>query len=141
MGDRIVITGARGQVGHWLRAEAARLGYDVVALSSGEWDITDPAEGEGIVEAGDMVVNCAAYTAVDAAEANPDAANAVNALGAGNVARTCARAGARLIHLSTDYVFSGHFDGPARPYDIDDSPEPLSVYGDSKLAEIGRAHV
>ena len=134
MGDRIVITGARGQVGHRLSAEAARLGYDVVALSSGEWDITDPAAGEGIVEAGDMVVNCAAYTAVDAAEANPDAANAVNALGAGNVARTCARAGARLIHLSTDYVFSGHFDDVPLPYDLDDRPEPLSVYGQSKLA-------
>lgn len=134
MGDRIVITGARGQVGRRLSGQAAVLGYDVVALGSAEWDITDPAAGEGIVEAGDMVVNCGAYTAVDDAESDPDAANALNALGAGNVARTCARAGARLIHISTDYVFSGHFDGAPRPYDIDDKPEPLSVYGQSKLA-------
>jgi len=117
-----------------LTAEAARLGYDVVALGSAQWDITDPTAGEGIVEPGDMVVNCAAYTAVDDAEADPDAANAVNALGAGNVARTCARAGSRLIHISTDYVFGGHFDGAPRPYDVDDEVQPLSVYGQSKLA-------
>ena len=120
----------------------------MLPLNEFEWDITDPSAGEGIVESGDLVVNCAAYTAVDAAEADPDRAHAVNAIGAGNVARTCARAGARLIHLSTDYVFSGHFDGPPRPYDIDDSPEPRSVYGRSKLAgeravhaELPEAHV
>lgn len=148
MGDRIVITGARGQVGRRLAAEAARHGYDVLALTSSQWDITDPTAGEGIVQPGDMVVNCAAYTAVDDAEANPDAANAVNALGAGNIARTCARAGARLIHLSTDYVFSGHFIDVPSPYDLDDRPEPLSVYGKSKLAgeravhaELPDAHV
>ena len=134
MGHRIVITGAGGQVGRRLNAEAARLGYDVVALNSTQWDITDPTAGEGIVKAGDMVVNCAAYTAVDDAEAHPDAANAVNALGAGNVARAGARAGARVIHISTDYVFSGHFDDVPFPYDIDDHPDPLSVYGKSKLA-------
>jgi dTDP-4-dehydrorhamnose reductase len=134
MGDRIVITGAAGQVGRCLASEAVRLDRPVLPLTSAQWDITDPSAGEGIVESGDVVVNCAAYTAVDAAEADPDGAHSVNALGAGNVARTCARAGARLIHLSTDYVFSGRFDGPVRPYDIDDSPEPLSVYGSTKLA-------
>jgi dTDP-4-dehydrorhamnose reductase len=125
-----------------------RRGHDVLSLNEFEWDITDASAGEGIVEPGDVVVNCAAYTAVDAAEADPDGAHAVNALGAGNVARTCAQAGARLIHLSTDYVFSGRFGGPVRPYDIDDSPEPLSVYGASKLAgeravhaELSEAHV
>jgi dTDP-4-dehydrorhamnose reductase len=134
MGDRIVITGAGGQLGRRLAAEAARLGHDVLALNSSQWDITDASAGEAIVERGDVVVNCAAYTAVDAAEADPDGAHAVNAVGAGNVARTCALAGARLIHVSTDYVFSGRFDGAPHPYDIDDPPEPLSVYGLSKLA-------
>jgi dTDP-4-dehydrorhamnose reductase len=117
-------------------------------LNEFEWDITDAIAGEGIVEPGDLVINCAAYTAVDAAEADPDGAHAVNEVGAGNVARVCARAGARLVHLSTDFVFSGRFDGPVRPYDIDDSPEPLSVYGASKLAgeravhaELPDAHV
>jgi len=134
MEDRIVITGAGGQLGRRLAADAARLGYDVLALNSSQWDITDASAGDAIVEHGDVVVNCAAYTAVDAAEADPDGAHAVNAVGAGNVARTCALAGARLIHVSTDYVFSGRFDGPPRPYDIDDPPEPLTVYGRSKLA-------
>jgi dTDP-4-dehydrorhamnose reductase len=134
MADRIVITGAAGQLGRRLAAEAARLGHDVLALNSSQWDITDASAGEGIVEPGDVVVNCAAFTAVDAAEADPDGAHAVNAVGAGNVARTCALAGARLIHVSTDFVFSGRFDGAPRPYDIDDLPEPLGVYGRSKLA-------
>jgi dTDP-4-dehydrorhamnose reductase len=134
VGDRIVITGAGGQLGRRLAVEAARLGHDVLALNSSQWDITDASGGDAILKRGDVVVNCAAYTAVDAAEADPDGAHRVNAVGAGNVARTCALAGARLIHVSTDYVFSGRFDGPPRPYDIDDPPEPLSVYGRSKLA-------
>jgi dTDP-4-dehydrorhamnose reductase len=148
MTDRIVITGAAGQVGRCLAAEAALLGHDVLALNASQWDITDASAGEGIVQRGDVVVNCAAFTAVDAAEADPDRAHAVNAVGAGNVARTCALAGARLIHVSTDFVFSGHFDGAPRPYEIDDPPEPLGVYGRSKLAgeqavraELPGAHV
>jgi dTDP-4-dehydrorhamnose reductase len=134
MANRIVITGAAGQVGRRLAAEAALSGHDVLALNSSQWDITVAAAGSGIVERGDVVVNCAAFTAVDAAEADPDRAHAVNAVGAGNVARTCALAGARLIHVSTDFVFSGRFDGAPRPYEIDDPPQPLGVYGRSKLA-------
>ena len=80
------------------------------------------------------MVNCAAYTAVDAAESEPERAHAVNAVGPGHLARACAEAGARLIHISTDYVFSGSFDGAPRPYDVDDAPGPLSVYGKTKLA-------
>ena len=81
-----------------------------------------------------MVVNCAAFTAVDAAESDAERAHAVNAVGPGNVARACAKAGARMIHISTDYVFSGAFDGAPRPYDVDDATGPLSVYGKTKLA-------
>lgn len=134
MRDRIVITGAGGQVGRFLAAEAASQGHDVLALTSAQWDITDPSASERIVESGDVVVNCAAYTAVDVAEKDEARAHAVNALGAGNVAWACARAGARLIHVSTDYVFSGAFEGSPRPYEIDDPPGPLSVYGRTKLA-------
>jgi dTDP-4-dehydrorhamnose reductase len=148
MGNRIVITGAGGQLGRRLAARAARVGSEVVPLTSAEWDIADPSAGEGVVEAGDVVVNCGAYTAVDAAEADPETAHAVNAAGAGNVARACARAGARLIHVSTDYVFSGRFDGAPHPYDVDDRADPISVYGHSKLegeravhAELPDAHV
>ena len=79
----------------------------MLALTSAQWDITDADAAERIVAPGDVVVNCAAYTAVDAAESEPERAHAVNAVGPGNVARACAKAGARMIHISTDYVFSG----------------------------------
>jgi dTDP-4-dehydrorhamnose reductase len=148
MGDRIVICGARGQVGRRLAREAGRAGLDVVPLTSAQWDITVATAGQPYVKTGDVVVNCAAFTAVDEAEAQPETAHAVNAVGARNVARTCARVGARLIHVSTDYVFSGHFDDAPHPYDIDDEPAPLSVYGRTKLAgeqgvhaELPAAHV
>ena len=129
-----MITGAGGQVGRILAEAAGRRGLDVLALTSSQWDITDAGAAEEFVASGDVVVNCAAYTAVDAAESDPERAHAVNAVGAGNVARACANAGARMIHISTDYVFSGAFDGAPRPYDIDDATGPLSVYGKTKLA-------
>lgn len=126
-----MISGAGGLVGRVLAGQARRAGRDVVALTSAQWDITDRAQAERVIAAGDVVVNCAAFTKVDAAEAEPDRAHAVNAVGAGNVAQACARAGASLIHLSTDYVFSG---SRRRPYEIDDETGPLSVYGRTKLA-------
>ncbi|MBI5340251.1 MAG: dTDP-4-dehydrorhamnose reductase [Mycolicibacterium rufum] len=129
MADRIVITGAGGMVGRFLAGQAASTGYDVQAFTSSEWDITGP--GDDFVSPGDVVVNCAAFTQVDQAEAEPDRAHAVNATGAGNVAQACARAGATLIHISTDYVFGA--SGARRPYDIDDETGPLSVYGRTKL--------
>ncbi len=129
-----MITGAGGQVGRFLAQEAGRRGLDVLALTSAQWDITDADAAERFVGAGDVVVNCAAYTAVDAAETEAERAHAVNAVGPGNVARACAKAGARMIHISTDYVFSGAFDGAPRPYDVDDATGPLSVYGKTKLA-------
>jgi dTDP-4-dehydrorhamnose reductase len=78
-----------------------------------------------------VVINCAAYTQVDAAEADPQRAHEVNAEGPENLARACAHAGADLIHISTDYVFSGN---QRTPYEIDDETGPLSVYGRTKLA-------
>jgi dTDP-4-dehydrorhamnose reductase len=128
---RLVITGAGGQVGSFLAAEAARQGRDVLALSSSQWDITDPAAGERIVQRGDVVINCAAYTDVDGAETDEPAAHAVNAAGPEHIARACGRAGAQLIHISTDYVFSG---SASRPYEPGDETGPLSVYGHTKLS-------
>src|ERR1700739_5076736 len=107
MSNRIVIAGAGGQTGSCLAAEAVRRGRDVLALTSSQWDITDPQAAEQIVQTGDVVINCAAYTNVDAAEGDEERAYAVNAAGPEHIARACARAGARLIHISTDYVFSG----------------------------------
>jgi len=128
---RIVITGAGGQVGSFLAGEAVRRGHNVRALTHRQWDITDPAAAQGFVAAGDLVVNCAAFTDVDGAEADPDAAHAINATGAENVARACARVGARLVHISTDYVFGGE---QRHPYEVDDETSPLSTYGRTKLA-------
>jgi dTDP-4-dehydrorhamnose reductase len=130
-----VITGAGGQVGSFLTAEAARQRRDVLALTSSQWDITDPQLAGQVVQAGDVVINCAAFTNVDAAESNQARAYAINATGPEYIAQACARAGARLVHISTDYVFDGDFgDGAPRPYEPDDETGPLNLYGQTKLA-------
>jgi len=126
----MVVTGAGGQVGGLLAVAAAGRGYAVSALSRKDLDITDQAAVDRYVEGVDVVVNCAAFTNVDASESQPEAAHAINAVGPGNLARACARVGARLMHISTDYVFSGDL---RRPYEISDPIGPLSVYGRSKL--------
>jgi dTDP-4-dehydrorhamnose reductase len=126
----MVITGAGGQVGGFLAGEAALRGYEVHALTRRDCDITDAAAALHHVRAGDVVVNCAALTNVDDAESDPVGAHAINAVGPANLAEACARVGARLVHLSTDYVFSGD---DARPYEVGDRTGPLSVYGRSKL--------
>ena len=128
----MVITGAGGQVGRVLAVQAGRRGYNVSALGHRDLDITDAAAVAGAIAGGDLVVNCAAFTNVDAAEAEPQAAHAINAEGPGNLATACAQAGARLIHISTDYVFEGGADR-STPYEVDEPTGPLSVYGRSKL--------
>jgi dTDP-4-dehydrorhamnose reductase len=131
MSGRIVVSGAGGMVGRVLTDRARRQGRDVLALTSSQWDITDPAAAGRVVEGGDVVVNCAAYTNVDAAEEDRERAHAVNAAGPEYIAQACARAGADLIHISTDYVFSGSV---RRPYEIDDETGPLGWYARTKLA-------
>ncbi|HVQ50886.1 MAG TPA: dTDP-4-dehydrorhamnose reductase [Mycobacterium sp.] len=131
MSGRIVISGAGGMVGRVLADRARRQGREVLALTSSQWDITDPAAAGRVVEGGDVVVNCAAYTNVDAAEDDRERAHAVNAAGPEYVAQACALAGADLIHISTDYVFSGSV---RRPYEIDDETGPLGWYARTKLA-------
>ena len=122
---------------------AAR-GRETVSFTSKQWDIADPAAAERIIEAGDVVVNCAAYTDVDGAESAEAAAYAVNATGPEHLARACARVGARLVHVSTDYVFCGNFQGDLhpgnpsgsspRPYEPSDAGDPRGVYALSKFA-------
>jgi dTDP-4-dehydrorhamnose reductase len=135
MSGRLVITGAGGQLGSCLSALATDRGRDVVPFTSSRWDITDPAAAERIICNGDVVINCAAYTNVDGAESDEAGAYAVNAAGPEHIARACARVGARLIHVSTDYVFSGDFGaGEPRPYEPGDETDPRGVYARSKLA-------
>lgn len=129
---RALITGADGQLAFELQ-RAAPEGLDVLALDRAELDITDAAAVQRVI-AGfrpDVVINGAAYTAVDRAETEPDVAFAVNADGPRNIARAVAEIGGRIIHISTDFVFDGQVSRPYRP---DDEPRPISVYGRSKLA-------
>lgn len=129
---RALILGAGGQLGLEL-AEAVPVGWELRTLSRAMLDITDEAAvHRALREAGpDVVFNAAAYTAVDRAEAEPAAANAVNALGAGNVAAAARALGARLLHVSTDFVFDGE---ASRPYAPGAHANPLGVYGRTKLA-------
>jgi dTDP-4-dehydrorhamnose reductase len=124
---RLIVTGAGGQVGR----EILRLAPGARGFSHRELDITDPAAVRAVLEPGAVVLNCAAYTAVDKAESEPEAAYAGNETGPAVLAAACAYVSARLIHLSTDYVFPGTHD---RPYDTTDPTGPATVYGRSKLA-------
>ncbi|MCV7409376.1 NAD(P)-dependent oxidoreductase [Mycobacterium florentinum] len=133
MSGRIVITGAGGQLGGCLAAQGADQGRNVLALTSAQWDITDPAAAEAIVTSGDVVINCAAYTDVDGAESDEARAYSVNAAAPAHIARACARAGARLIHVSTDFVFAGDYADP-HPFEPSDETTPRGVYACSKRA-------
>lgn len=131
---RVLVTGTDGQVGSELPDRLARLGVaDVVSAGRGALDLTDPDSVRAGVEAAapDVVINAGAYNAVDRAEDDAAAAHAVNGTGPGLLAEACAARGAHLIHLSTDYVFSGE---KGAPYDETDAPGPRSEYGRSKLA-------
>lgn len=121
------MTGAGGQLGRAVRAQAA----EVVALRHEDLDITDDASVRAAFEPGDVVLNCAAYTAVDAAESDVAEAFARNETGPAVLAAACTAVGATLIHVSTDYVFDGT---GTRPYEPGDPTGPTTVYGRSKLA-------
>ncbi|MBB4266625.1 dTDP-4-dehydrorhamnose reductase [Roseospira visakhapatnamensis] len=130
---RVLVTGRTGQVGRDLARAAWPAGLEPVVIGRETLDLTDPEAAEAAILGGDiaLVVNTAAYTAVDAAEENEDLATRVNGDGPRALARACAAAGIPLIHLSTDYVFDGAKDGP---YVEDDPVRPLGAYGRSKLA-------
>jgi dTDP-4-dehydrorhamnose reductase len=136
---RLLLTGAAGMLGQDVRRAGERAGVQIVGLSRQELDITDELAAAGLLAQlrPDAVLNCAAWTDVDGAESQPEAALAVNGAGAGNLARAAATAGAPLIHISSDYVFSGEAPldgaGAARAYLESDLTGPLSVYGQSKL--------
>jgi dTDP-4-dehydrorhamnose reductase len=132
-GTRLLIAGAAGMLGRDLQdvlaGEDGSVVASVTALSRADLDVTDPGAVRDAVQGFDVVVNSAAFTAVDDAETRADTAFAVNATGAGNLAAACAATGARFIHLSTDYVFDGH---ATTPYAEDAPLSPISVYGRSK---------
>jgi dTDP-4-dehydrorhamnose reductase len=141
---RLLLTGAAGMLGHDVRRVAERAGHELVLVDLPELDITDTTAVDQLLdrlygELGslDAIVNCAAWTDVDGAEEKREAAHAVNADGAGNLARSAARIGVPLLHISTDYVFDGLAPlddaGRPRPYVESDPTGPRSVYGSTKL--------
>ncbi|HTH06574.1 MAG TPA: dTDP-4-dehydrorhamnose reductase [Ilumatobacteraceae bacterium] len=129
---RVLVTGAGGQLGLDVVAVWRAAGDDVTAADRAVLDVCSRSDVMSAVTGvqPDIVVNCAAWTAVDACESDPDRALAANGTAVRWVAEACERAGAHLVHLSTDYVFDGTLD---RPYHEWDEPAPQSVYGISKL--------
>jgi len=130
---RVVVFGGNGMLGSEVVAAGRRRGVPVLGLSRAEADVTDAERLVDWVRAfrADVVINCAAFTAVDACEEERDRAYAVNAGGAGNAAAAAAAVGAHLLHVSTDYVFDG---AGAEPYPEEADTAPRSVYGASKRA-------
>ena len=130
---KLLVTGAQGMLGRAVVDCAVRLGHDVRAASRAELDISDAEATRQALLAlrPRAVVNCAAYTDVDGAESDWQGAERVNASGAGHVAAAAAEVGARIVHVSTDYVFDG---SKREPWVESDPVAPLGVYGDTKLA-------
>jgi dTDP-4-dehydrorhamnose reductase len=130
---RLLVTGAAGMLGTDVVAAATAAQHDVVALARADLDITDAEAVRAAVRdtQPDAVINCAAYTNVDAAETDEDVATRINGDGAGHLAAAAAEAGAHIVHVSTDYVFPGDATSPYR----EDAPTgPIGAYGRSKLA-------
>jgi len=142
-GRRWLVTGAGGMLGRDVVAVLRAAGAEVTAAGRAELDITDPAAVRAAVARHDVVVNCAAWTAVDDAEAHEGAAFTVNATAAAHLAGACAAAGSRLVQISTDYVFGGGVTAGAggemrlpepAPYPEDAPLDPRSAYGRTKAA-------
>ncbi len=137
---RLLVTGADGMLGQDVIRAGERAGWELVGMNRAELDIVDAAAVRAAFErvGPDAVLNCAAWTDVDGAETYREQAFAVNAEGAGNLARAAALAGVALAHVSSDYVFDGEApvdgSGTPRAYVESDPADPRSVYGESKLA-------
>jgi dTDP-4-dehydrorhamnose reductase len=126
-----LVTGAGGQLGLALQASVPK-GWRVIPCGSSALDVSNEAQTRHVLqsERPGLVINLAAFTAVDAAESDAERSAAVNALGAANVAQAARDCGARVIHLSTDFVFDGR---QGSPYTPDDEPKALGIYGRTKL--------
>ena len=129
----ILVTGAAGQLGTDVVAELKKRNIEHTGIDIVDLDITDPDAVQEYIKKNkpQAVIHCAAYTAVDKAEDEPDLCFMVNAKGTENIAKACKEIDVEMIHISTDYVFDGKGD---KPYEADAIKAPISVYGKSKLA-------
>lgn len=130
---KILVTGAQGQLGHDVVDVFSKIGHEVISCGREELDITDMDQSQQVIlyYSPEIIIHCASYTAVDAAETDIDRAYLVNAAGTRNIALAAEMAGAKLVYISTDYVFNGQSDHPYHEYD---NTDPQSIYGKSKRA-------
>ena len=128
---KILVTGAKGQLGYDVVNELNKRGQSVIGVDIEEMDITDYKNVEKCFDSAepDAVVHCAAWTAVDAAESNSEKCRLVNAEGTKNITECARKYNAKLVYISTDYVFNGEGEKPWKP---DDKREPLNIYGLTK---------
>ena len=128
---KVLVTGVKGQLGYDVMAELAKRNIEAIGVDIDEMDITDKISVEKVIgeAAPDVVVHCAAYTAVDAAEGNEALCRRVNADGTRNIAEVCKKLDCKMVYISTDYVFDGQ---GTRPWEPDDERHPLNVYGQTK---------
>jgi dTDP-4-dehydrorhamnose reductase len=128
---KIIVTGYKGQLGTDLMSELLKRGHNAVGTDIDTLDITDRQAVIDYLtsERPDAVIHCAAYTAVDKAEDNVDLCRKINAFGTKNIAEGCKKCGAKMILISTDYVFGGE---GTRPWQPDDPKDPLNIYGLTK---------
>lgn len=131
MSMRVLVTGAKGQLGTDLMNELKKRGLEGIGVDVEEMDITDAAICKSVISQSkaDAVIHCAAYTAVDAAEDDVERCRRINGEGTRNVAAACRDAGVKMMYISTDYVFDGE---GTRPWEPDDERNPLNVYGLTK---------
>ena len=129
---KVLVTGVNGQLGYDVCRELTARGVEHTGVDIADFDITDAAAVERYLEQyrPDVVIHCSAWTAVDAAEDQPEKVSAVNGQGSRNIAEVCKKIGAKLVYISTDYVFPGTGE---RFYEPEDQTGPLGVYGKTKL--------
>jgi dTDP-4-dehydrorhamnose reductase len=130
---KILLTGAKGMLGTDIAARLTALNINFLGIDKDELDITDKSAVYDFITQykPTAVIHCAAYTAVDKAESEPELCMNINAIGTENIAKACREINAAMLYISTDYVFNGEGD---LPFEIDSLKSPLSVYGKSKLA-------
>jgi dTDP-4-dehydrorhamnose reductase len=132
MGSQVIaLLGGRGMLGTDVAAACTRRGYEVHVHDLPQFDITNPDHLRRAVEAADVIINCAGYTNVDAAQSQPELAHCVNGEAVGRLGQLAREGGKWVLHVSTDFVFDGTLD---RPYVETDPPHPINEYGKSKLA-------